>query len=308
MTSVNPSDTTPWGADDNGAPAGDSWAARLTEGRGPGAMEGIAISGPDAVMTITIDRPASRNGLTVEHMRYIGDVCTWAEDVDDVRCIVITGTDGVFCSGADLAGMDVTAPLGSPPVTVRSADLYGPLLDISKPTIAAVNGGAAGGGLGLALACDVRIASDRAKFATAFSRIGVPANDAVPWLLPRAVGLSRALELIYDTRAIEATEAHAVGLVSRVVPHDKLYAEVGELAIRFAAAPPYAVRFSKRLVLDGQTRSYRDFVMMQDYAQLANQTAAGHDIAEGVGAFLEKRAARFVGLRPSVETRDGEPR
>jgi Enoyl-CoA hydratase/carnithine racemase len=295
MTSAMPPESAASRAKHDDASDTDEFALQLSARSGPGLMEGIDIRAAEGVMTIVIDRPESRNGLTVEHMRYIGDVCTWAEDIDFVRCIVITGSNGVFCSGADLAGMDVSAPLGTPPVTVRSADLYGPLLDLSKPTIAAVNGGAAGGGLGLALSCDVRIASEQAKFATAFSRIGVPANDAVPWLLPRTVGLSRALELIYDTRAVDASEAAAIGLVSRVVPDDQLDAEVAELAGRFAAAPPYAVRFSKRLVLDGQSRSYRDFVMMQDYAQLANQTAASHDVVEGVDAFLEKRSPRFVG-------------
>lgn len=258
-------------------------------------IDGIVAVLAEGVLTLRIDRAEVHNSLTVPQMRYIGAACTWGSRESAVRCIVLTGTRGMFCSGADLGDPGAIATAQVPPVDVDRADLYGPVINATKPTIAAVNGAAAGGGLGLALACDVRIASANARFASAFSRIGVPANDAVPWLMPRLVGLSRTLEFLYDSRAIGADEALAIGLVSRVVPADDLAGEVADLAARFAAAPPYAVQLTKRLVLDGLTASYRDYVMLQEYASLANRTAADADIKEGVAAFLEKRSPNFRG-------------
>jgi 2-(1,2-epoxy-1,2-dihydrophenyl)acetyl-CoA isomerase len=258
-------------------------------------FEGIHVGLEDTVLTIRIDRPHVYNAITVPHLRYIGDACQWAEDAPEVRCIVITGTGSSFCSGADLQSIDLNSVTDLPPVGPEAADLYGPVMQVSKPTIAAVNGAAAGGGFGLTLCCDVRIAAERARFAPAFSRVGVPANDTVPWLLPRLIGLSRTLELLYDTRPVGAADALAMGLVSRVVPDDRLAAETAELAARFAAAPPYAVRLTKRLVLEGLTKSYREFVLLQDYANLANRVAAPGDIAEGVQAFADKRPPRFTG-------------
>jgi 2-(1,2-epoxy-1,2-dihydrophenyl)acetyl-CoA isomerase len=153
------------------------------------------------------------------------------------------------------------------------------------------------GGLGFALCCDIRFASDRARFATAFGRIGITANDAVGYLLPRIVGVAKALELIYLGGPIDTTEALRIGLVSYVVPHAELAARVADLAARFAAAPPVATRFSKRLVIDGLSRTYREHVLAQEYASLANRTLADQDIKEGIAAFREKRPAQFVGIR-----------
>jgi 2-(1,2-epoxy-1,2-dihydrophenyl)acetyl-CoA isomerase len=162
--------------------------------------------------------------------------------------------------------------------------------------IGIVNGVAAGGGLGLALCCDIRVASARARFATSFTRIGITANDTVAYLLPRIVGVAKALELIYDPRAIDATEAERIGLVSYVTPSDQLDAFVDEFVGRIEAGPPAALRFSKRLVLDGLDRTYREHVLAQEYASLANRVVADHDTTEGVTAFKEKRPPNFKGI------------
>jgi len=158
-----------------------------------------------------------------------------------------------------------------------------------------VNGGCAGGGLGFALCCDVRMASTNAKFATSFLRVGLTANDGVAYFLPRIVGVAKALEMIYVPKAVDAAEAERIGLVSYVVEPDELVGRAQELAAAFAAAPPYSARLSKRMLLDGMTRSYREHVMAQEYASLANRFAANHDIEEGVAAFREKRPADFKG-------------
>jgi 2-(1,2-epoxy-1,2-dihydrophenyl)acetyl-CoA isomerase len=141
------------------------------------------------------------------------------------------------------------------------------------------------------------VAADTARFATAFSRIGITANDSVGWLLPRIVGVAKALELIWLGTPIDAGEAERIGLVSYVVGADDLDAKVDTMARAFADGPPIAMQLSKRLVRDGLNRSYREHVLAQEYASLANRTLAPGDIAEGVAAFAEKRPPLFEGFK-----------
>jgi 2-(1,2-epoxy-1,2-dihydrophenyl)acetyl-CoA isomerase len=249
----------------------------------------------DGVATVTINRPERRNACTPDQMNYIGQVCGAAEHDDDVRVVVITGTADAFCAGADLGEADLSAQGGQIPPFGVSRNLFLPILELSKPLIGVINGVAAGGGFGLALCCDIRLASDQARFATSFSRIGLAANDAVAWLLPRTVGIAKALELIYFARPIDAAEAERIGLVSYVRPHDELAAFAAGFVADVLAGPPTALRFSKRLVIDGLDRTYREHVLAQEYASLANRTIADHDIQEGVGAFKEKRPPKFRG-------------
>jgi 2-(1,2-epoxy-1,2-dihydrophenyl)acetyl-CoA isomerase len=248
-------------------------------------------------MTIRIVRPERRNALTPDQFNQISEACGAAERDDDVRVVVIIGTDDAFCAGADLGDVDLSNSGGQIPAIVPFGNVFVPILDLSKPLIGAINGVAAGGGLGLALCCDIRIASDKARFAVGFTRIGITANDAVGWALPRVVGVAKALELIYLARPIDAAEAERIGLVSYVHPHDRFGDAVDELVASVAAAPPVGVRFSKRLVLDGLTRSYRDHVLAQEYASLANRVMADDDIKEGIAAFKEKRQPQFHGSK-----------
>jgi 2-(1,2-epoxy-1,2-dihydrophenyl)acetyl-CoA isomerase len=233
--------------------------------------------------------------MTPNQMNYVGQLCAAAEHDDDVRAVVLTGTGDSFCAGADLGDVDLSAEGGQIPPVSMSRNLFLPLLQLSKPLIGAINGVAAGGGLGLALCCDLRLASDNARFSTSFSRIALTANDTVAWLLPRIVGIAKALELIYVSKPIDAAEAERIGLVSYVKPRDELDRAVAELTDAVLAGPPVALRFSKRLVIDGLDRSYRDHVLAQEYASLANRLIANHDIQEGVAAFKEKRAPEFQG-------------
>lgn len=250
----------------------------------------------DGVLTITIDRPRRRNALTPDQVNAIGQFCAAAENDNDVRAVVLTGTGDAFCAGADLTDADLSADGGQLPPITPGHNLFLPLLELSKPLIGVINGVAAGGGLGLALCCDIRLASDRARFATSFTRIGITANDAVGYLLPRIVGTAKALELIYLGTPIDAAEAERIGLVSYVKPHDELRAFAQELVGRFVAGPPVGLRYSKRLVLDGMHRTYREHILAQEYASLGNRILANHDIVEGVAAFKEKRKPRFRGI------------
>ena len=259
-------------------------------------MDGIDVSLRDGALTVTINRPERRNACTPDQMNHIGQVCVAAESDDDVRVVVIRGTGDAFCAGADLSDADLTASGGQIPPISMGRNLFLPILELSKPLIGVMNGVAAGGGLGLALCCDIRIAAERARFATSFTRIGITANDAVAYLLPRTVGVAKALELIYFATPIDATEAERIGLVSYVKPDDQLDGFVDEFVGRILAGPPAGLRFSKRLVIDGLDRTYREHVLAQEYASLANRAVADHDNQEGVAAFKEKRPPRFRGI------------
>lgn len=257
--------------------------------------EGIETTIDGAVLTIRFARPERQNSFTPQQGVFVGTLLQTAEHDDDVRAIILAGTGDWFCSGVDLRDVDISAGGAFVPPVTAEHSLFLPVVECSKPLIAAVNGGCAGGGLGFALACDLRIASSTARFATSFLRVGLTANDGVAYFLPRIVGVAKALELIYLARPIDAVEAERIGLVSYVVPPDELASRAGELAASFAAAPPYSARLSKRMVLDGLTRTFREHVMAQEYASLANRSAANHDIEEGIAAFADKRAPQFRG-------------
>jgi len=258
-------------------------------------IDGIDAHLEDHLLQIRIQRPERRNAVTPDQMNYMSRLCAAAEHDDDVHVVVLAGNESAFCSGADLADTDLSAGGGQIPPVSMGRNVFLPFLELSKPLVAAIDGVAAGGGLGLALCCDIRIASTEARFATSFTRIGITANDTVAWLLPRIVGTAKALELIYDARPIDAVEAERIGLVSYVYPRPEFGYRVAAFVQRLLEAPPVATRLSKRLVLDGLNRSYRDHVLAQEYASLANRALADNDITEGVNAFKEKRAPKFQG-------------
>ena len=258
--------------------------------------DGIDTTRTDGILTVTFCRPERRNALSPDQWDHVSQLVAMAEHDDETRVVVLTGAGGDFSTGADLAVANLASDGGQVPPIVMGRNVFLPLLELSKPLIAKVDGVAAGGGLGFALCCDIRVASETARFATSFTRIGITANDAVGWLLPRIVGTAKALELIWTGTPIDAAEAERIGLVSYVVPRDQLDAKVDAMARAFADGPPVAIRLSKRLVLEGLNRSYREQVVAQEYASLANRVLAPQDIAEGLAAFKERRAPRFKGF------------
>ena len=246
----------------------------------------------DHVGVITLDRPEARNALT--HT-------TYAELEEAVRstaarCLVITGTDPAFCSGDDVkqvmagAGDALAGGLGRAPSLTPAADA---LLYTDVPVIAAVNGAAVGWGMELALMADIRVASERAKLGELFVHRGLCSDVPGIGRLAQLVGRERAAELLFTGRVVDAAEAQAMGLVSRVVTHEELLPTALELATAIAANPPLAVQRLKqglRLALDPDWRELGAWVS----ASLGElfQTA---DHREGVAAFLEKRPAHYEG-------------
>jgi 2-(1,2-epoxy-1,2-dihydrophenyl)acetyl-CoA isomerase len=244
------------------------------------------------VATVTLDRPEALNALTrASRVALARDLRELSAD-QAVRCVVLTGAGRAFCAGQDLREPDALADVA---VTIR--ETYVPIIqaiaELPKPVIAAVNGAAAGAGLSIALACDLRYLAEDAVLMMAFSNIGLVPDCGGSWLLPRAVGYARAFELAASGRRVEAGEALALGLVQRVLPRGDVLPAAQELAAQLAARPTLALAWTKRLMRAAQQRALADTMEME--AQLQASAVATHDHAEGFAAFLEKRAPRFEG-------------
>ena len=201
------------------------------------SIDGIEVTTGDHLLRIRLNRPEHRNAMTPDQVNHVSKLCAAAEEDDDVRVVVLTGTGDSFCAGADLSGVDLSASGGQIPPVSMGRNLFLSLLELSKPLVGAINGVAAGGGLGLALCCDIRLGSDDARFATSFSRIGLTANDAVAWLLPRVVGVAKAIELIAIGTPIDATEAERIGLISYRYPNAEFEDRVGTFVDALLACP-----------------------------------------------------------------------
>ncbi len=257
-------------------------------------MTDVHVSDRGAVRTITLDRPESKNGLTVEVGHALVDA---VRAPDAIRVLVLAGANGAFCSGLDLKdAMRRGIGTGPPDAQVLRGAFHGlirALVEGDRPTIAAVDGVAVGFGCDLALACDVRLASERARFGEVFVKRGLMPDGGGTFLLPRIVGVGRALEMMYTGDLVDAEAAVRLGIANRVVPSSELAACAAELADRIADGPPLAYAKIKRAVyasLDGDL----DAALEREAAGQLELLASG-DFAEGLSAFLQKRAPRFQG-------------
>src|SRR4051794_7700806 len=260
-------------------------------------MESLIVERSDGVVTCTLNRPEKKNAVTGEMWVGLIDLFEAVATNPDDRVLVITGAGDGFCSGADL-GDSGTAQAASGVGgalagmrTVGKAALA--LHDLAKPTIAAVNGVAAGAGCNLALGCDIVIASDRARFSEIFAKRGLTVDFGGSWVLPRLVGLHRAKELVLLADVIDATEADRIGLVNRVVPHDELTATVDDIAHRLANMAPLALAASKRLLDQAYSVSLAEAIEAENTAQALMSTT--NDTKEAIMSFFEKREPRFTG-------------
>jgi len=241
------------------------------------------------VMILTLNRPEAMNALDPDTYQELSDACTRFSDDPDAWAAVITGAgEKAFCAGADLKKSIPSIKEGySVPPSIRRG------LTIYKPFIAAVNGAAIGGGLELALACDLRIASETATFTMGEARWGLMPGQGGTLRLPRAVGPGRAAELMFLGKTIDAAEALQIGLVNRVVPQADVLPTALEWAERICTNSPVAIRAIKRAMIEGSSMTLEQGLELE--AALAKAVMASDDAREGMSAFSEKRKPEFKG-------------
>src|SRR5918995_7018277 len=248
-------------------------------------LETLVVERSAGIVTMTLNRPDKKNAVNRTMWRELVQVFDEVADTPDDRVLVITGAGDGFCSGADLTDTGNADELrGGVGASLRQMRVVGRaalrLHELPKPTIAAVNGVAAGAGCNLALGCDLIVASDRARFTEIFSKRGLNVDFGGSWVLPRLVGLHKAKELVFFADIIDATEAERIGIVNRVVPADDLAKVAGDLATRLAALPPVQLSISKRLLNQSFSVSMADALEFEDTAQSMN--FASKDTAEAM--------------------------
>ncbi|MEK7847893.1 MAG: enoyl-CoA hydratase-related protein [Chloroflexota bacterium] len=261
----------------------------------------ILVSRDEGVATITLNRPEKLNAMNEQMAAELVQALDEIGADDSARVVLLTGAGRAFCAGADLSrgpGREAVLDENHPETIRRHLNASAPLvnrklMELEKPTMAMVNGPAVGAGFGWALACDVRIGSDKTRFRVAFTTIGLVPGTGDAWLLPRIVGVAKAAELLYTGDFVEGAEAYRIGLLNRLVPHEKLEEEGRAFARRLAQNPPVALRLNKLLLYKGLDSDFTAaLTLAAAYQAIAINT---QDHKEGVAAFREKRQARFIG-------------
>jgi 2-(1,2-epoxy-1,2-dihydrophenyl)acetyl-CoA isomerase len=251
----------------------------------------------DSVLKITLNRPDKLNALTDVMLQELHAAFAKAAGDKATRCVLLTGAGKGFCPGQDLANVQEMSRGGKPAYGEHIRSNYNPLILAMtrhpKPIVAAINGVAAGAGMSLAMACDVRIASEKASFLQAFVNIGLVPDSGSTWFLPRLVGRQRALELMLSGRKLSAAEALEWGLVNQVVAPEQLLEEATKIAARYAAAPTYAIGQIKRNVDFAESHSLEETLALEAKSQAECGLSADHQ--EGIQAFLEKRTPVYKG-------------
>lgn len=255
------------------------------------APETLIVERDDAVLTVTLARPERKNALNTRMADELQELLLATASDEAVRVVVLTGAGDAFCSGADLSDLKAD---GHGLAHMRGLHrLAQALHDLPQPTIARINGIAAGAGLNLALGCDLTVASSEARFSVIFARRGLSTDFGGAWLLPRLVGLHKAKELALLADVLPMAEAERLGLVNRVVAPDELDAAVAEWAQRLAAGPPIALTQTKQMLNRSVETSWTDLLDAEGTAQTVN--FGTEDTAEAMSAFFEKRDPVFRG-------------
>jgi 2-(1,2-epoxy-1,2-dihydrophenyl)acetyl-CoA isomerase len=246
----------------------------------------------DKVGWLTLNRPEKLNAFTNTMNQEIIDVLKKVENNNQVRVLVITGAGKAFCSGEDISSLQADMNLGEI-IKSRYKPMMEKLAQVEKPVVASVNGAAAGAGFSLALACDFRIASEKASFMEAFIHIGLIPDSGNLYYLPRIVGLAKALELAILGEKLKADEAKRLGIVTKVVKPNELEKETAAFAERLANMPTKAIGLIKRYM---QKSFETNLSNMLDYEAYGQEIAGGtEDYVEGVQAFLAKRSPEYKG-------------
>jgi enoyl-CoA hydratase/carnithine racemase len=263
------------------------------------SYEHLRVERDGHVAVVTLNRPDKLNAISRALHQEMVRVCEELRDDDAVRAIIWTGAGRGFCSGADLtAGTPADGPA---PNRRERLDEYGwvgaqaiAVYRLDKPTIAAVNGVAAGAGMSLALACDLRVGSEAARFKVVFIERSLSPDSGLSYFLPRIVGYSRACDLVYTSRAVEAEEAYRIGLLDRVVPAERLLDEAKALAETIAGWPPMAMQMSKRVLQASMDHSLEEQLRYES-TSLGFGRRAVNDVKEAAASFREKRKPVFTG-------------
>ncbi|UCG82203.1 MAG: enoyl-CoA hydratase [Dehalococcoidia bacterium] len=259
------------------------------------AVEGLVFNKEDGIATITFDRPEKLNAVTEAMRTEVHRIATELRSDDEVKVLIITGAGEAFSTGADASELtaDYSGPI-EPYILKRPLGWWTlPVRYFPKPTIAAIPGVVAGVTFSLALACDFRFASDKARFSMVFIKRGLVPDGGATYYLPRMVGTSKALELMLMGDTIDANEAERLGLVNRVVPHEELMKVTREFAARIASGPSVAIELIKKGVYKGAVGELEAQLDFETLAQrICFQT---EDFKEGITSFLEKRQPKFKG-------------
>ncbi len=248
----------------------------------------------NGVIVATLNRPEKLNALSPRIRTGLRELVADLSDDPDARALVITGAGRGFCSGADLSNREERVAEESQPGLGSTELRYGfaaELQQLEIPVIAAVNGAAAGAGFAIALACDIRLMSDRARFHPAFIRIGLGPDWAASWTLTRLVGHSRALELFWTADPIDADRALEFGIANRVVPHDELMTEALALADRLASNAPWASAMTKRAIYAALNNDATQQAQLEELTQSWLRNSL--DAREGARSFVERRAPQY---------------
>jgi 2-(1,2-epoxy-1,2-dihydrophenyl)acetyl-CoA isomerase len=249
----------------------------------------------DRVATVTLNRPERLNTLDHDTLELLIDALAQVAGSDEVRVVVLAGTGRVFCAGADQAEMVERKPQEWEPIVRRYLDPVRSIVGMDKPVIAALHGDTVGGGLGLALASDFRIAAEGIRLGAPFTPIGLAGCDmSAGWFLPRLVGLGAATEMMFTGRLVGADEALDIGLVHRVVAPDEFADNVAEFAARLATGPPIAHAWTKRAIHRSLGVDMDAEFEFEIFAQV--QCIQTEDHHEGVAAFQERRRPEFRGV------------
>mmetsp|Transcript_125318 Transcript_125318/g.348693 ORF Transcript_125318/g.348693 Transcript_125318/m.348693 type:complete len:289 (+) Transcript_125318:72-938(+) len=261
--------------------------------------EAVLFHQSDGVATITLNRPDNMNSMTPDLLDAFTRCVERCKNDSNIRCVVITGNGKSFCAGADFKN-----PPGSfggyegyqSPWEKSRINTYGPFLSVRElrvPVIAAMSGHAIGGGLGLALVCDLRVADEAAMYGANFVRLGLHPGMATTYILPQLVGLPRAAELIFTGRLVSGMEAAQLGLASYAVPNGQVLGKAMELAREIASAAPLAVKWAKDSLVQHSAFDPRPAALLE--AHMQSRTSETRDSKEGIKALLQKRLPIFEG-------------
>ncbi len=254
----------------------------------------VLLETKNKVATITLNRPDFLNALDLELSKELLDVVLNCSEDKNIRVVVITGAGKAFSAGGDVKAFKENLPNIAVYLKHQTTYLHKAISNICrmpKPVIAAVNGVAAGGGFSLALACDLTIASERARFVTAYTHIGLTPDLSCTYFLPRLVGNKKGLEMLYTNASITAQEALELGIINRVVPESKLQNEIENFTKELTERPGFALANIKKLFRLSWSADLE--AQMENETELIGQAGLTEDFTEGIAAFLEKRKPKF---------------